>query len=78
MTSQSEQYFLPLMTGEGENTKSKKEQRLSHESTSHGKCEHRELQLWGLKKTAAVKQLGAETQGPLCLLFYHGSFRQAA
>lgn len=66
------------MMGEGENIKSNKEQKVSHESTSRGKSEHEELQLWGLKKAAAVKQRGAEAQGPLCLLFYHGSFRHAA
>lgn len=53
-------------------TRSKK---VSHESNSHGKSE---LQLWGLRKAAAVKQLGIEAQGPLCLLFYNGSFRHAA
>lgn len=78
MTSQSVQYVLPLMTEEGENIRSNKEQRVSHESTSRGKSEHKELQLWGLPKAAAVKQLSAEAQGPLCLVFDLSSFRHAA
>lgn len=77
MTSRSLQYrytLPPMMGGEGENIKSNMEQKVLHESTSYGKSEHEQLRLWGLKKAAAVKQLSAEAQGALCLLFYHGSF----
>lgn len=52
--------------GEGENIKSNTDQKVSHKSRSHGNSEHEELQVWGLKKAAVVKQLSADAQGPLC------------
>lgn len=58
--------------------KSNRDQKVSHESGSHGNSEHVELQVWGLKKAAVVKQLGADAQGPLCyfiIVFSAGSIK---
>lgn len=78
MTSQSVEYVSPQMMGEGENIKSNTDQKVSHKSRSHGNSEHEELQVWGLKKAAVVKQLSADAQGPLCYFIIVYSARNIA